>query len=53
MEWLLWVLIVYYGINLAILPSEVNKPRRVTPGQAGFQALIWLLIIIGLLVMVL
>jgi hypothetical protein len=53
MTWFLWVLVIYYVLNLAILPTEVNKTRVITIGMAAFQALIWVGIIIGLLVMLL
>ncbi len=53
MEWLLWIMIGYYVLNLAMLPSQTGKRRIVTGGEAGFQAIVWIGFIIGLLVILL
>lgn len=53
MEWFLWVLIAYYVINLALLPGQTGKVRRITSGEAGIQAIIWVGFIVGLLVILL
>lgn len=53
MEWFIWLLIGYYVLNLVLLPSQTGKTRLVTSGEAGFQAIVWIGFIVGLLVMVL
>jgi hypothetical protein len=50
-EWFIWLLIIYYGINLVILPNEVNKTTIITPFMAGLQAVIWIMIIVGMVFM--